>query len=1030
MECTIVRRSSEEGYAFFRWIANLVTKHYKLFVLLWALAFAGALVANQIWNANDVISFSQAASLPEDTPSAQAQRIIEQQFPGRVANDSATIVLVANDSTSEFYRWFASDLNDAIVSASQLGPGQNVTMRLRIGGNLTISERIEYMMDASNATIWNVYENLAYNLAKQLNGPVHLQVTFTESAAGIYWGLPASFLGTWLQTPPVAANATAYSATRAFINSTFPAQGQPWADASFDTFYREWRASFTNPITASLTPDARVQTAIDSALPIFLDSPFANATFPVSQKPFQLGMLSVFTPMNFLDHRTIVDYALSAFNTVTVARPPFFQELYANLPENANDSAIHAFAKDEALAYNLSATPLVLPVNVTRFYVSPDHRILLMAYEFTEGTSFTTADKRQPVKDDVLTMRNLVAKVKTAYGIQGAVYVTGNAPSTVDSERIFGGGAEFIATIVLVIVLIGLYFRSAVSPTFPILTIAIALMLANLFVYFVAVYLFSVDFTVTAVLETVLLAVGTDYSIFLVSRYRDERQDGRDRQEAVRNAVIWAGESVTTSGGAVMISFLALSLGTFPLLRSMGLTLGAAVTLALAIALTFIPSVLMLLGNRVFWPSGKRVTRKRPHDKAHWTATERYFHRAATTSMKHAKIILVAAVLITLPAMYVVLTDQPTYDFSAGAPVTESSQGLDAISASFGYGFVLPTDVIVQFPSPVLLSDGNVSVASMEAVDNLTHRIVQVDSGVKSVESPTDPQGASVDYRNLSTMNQAQRDTVLTAMKPYIGKDNATVRLVLVLTNTPFSREALATVDRLRNEIPQITSTQAGLSGATVYVGGVSAVLNDVRHSLDHDLQIMAVVVITGLFIVLLFVLGSVLIPIRAILTILLSISWTLALTITLFHLWMDLDVIFILTLALFVMAMGLGMDYDIFIITRVREEVAKGKSDPEAIAEATTRTGGIISACGIVMAGAFFTLMLSPSPLLKEIGFALAFAILLDSMVVRIYLVPAIMVLAGKYNWWAPGPLQRVRREDKASEAARANEPEDPKGP
>lgn len=1018
-----MRRSSEEGYAVFRWIAGFVTKHYRLLVILWVLAFAGGLVANQIWNVNDVISFNQAASLPEDTPSAQAQNIIDLQFPGRVANDSATIVLVANDTTVEFYRWFATDLNDAIVAAAQLGPGQNVTVPLRVGGNLTIGQRIEYMEEASNATIWSVYENFAHKLVTQLNGPVHLQVTFTESAAGIYWGLPAYFLGTWLQTPPSAANATAYSATHAFMNATVPTQGLPWASDSFDTFYQQWLTSFANPATASLGPDVRAETAITWALPTFLDSPFANATFLASQKSFQLGMLSAFTLTNFTDHRVVVDYALGAFSTVTVARLPFFQDLVANLPENANGTAIRSFAKDEALAYNLSATPLILPVNVTRFYVSPDHRILLMTYAFTEDTSFTTADKRAPVKDDVLVMRDLVAKLKTAYGIQGSVYVTGNAPSNVDSERIFGGGAEFIATIVLVIVLIGLYFRSAVSPTFPILTIAIALMLANLFVYFVAVYLFSVDFTVTAVLQTVLLAVGTDYSIFLVSRYRDERRDGRDRQEAVRNAVIWAGESVTTSGGAVLISFLALSLGSFPLLRSMGLTLGASVTLALAIALTFIPSVLMLLGNRVFWPSGKKVTRKRPHDTAHWSATERYFHRAATTSMKHAKVILIVAVLITLPAMYIVLTDQPTYDFSAGAPVTESSQGLDAISSSFGYGFILPTDVVVRFPSPVLLSDGNVSVVSMVAVDNLTHRIVQVDSGVKSIESPTDPQGASVDYRNLSTMTQAERSAVLTAMKPYIGKDSATVRLVLVLADTPFSRGALATVDRLRDEIPQIASTEPGLNGATVYVGGVSSVLNDVRHSLDHDLQVMAIVVITGLFIVLLFVLGSVLIPVRAILTILLSISWTLALTITLFHLWMNLDVIFILTLALFVMAMGLGMDYDIFIITRVREEVAKGKSDPEAIAEATTRTGGIISACGIVMAGAFFTLMLSPSPLLKEIGFALAFAILLDSMVVRIYLVPAIMVLAGKYNWWAPGPLQRVHRGDKISRAAEAQE-------
>jgi RND superfamily putative drug exporter len=240
---------------------------------------------------------------------------------------------------------------------------------------------------------------------------------------------------------------------------------------------------------------------------------------------------------------------------------------------------------------------------------------------------------------------------------------------------------------------------------------------------------------------------------------------------------------------------------------------------------------------------------------------------------------------------------------------------------------------------------------------------------------------------------------------------------MLTFTDPPFSIAALDAVDRIRGDISTIQASDPTLAASQIYLGGVSPILSDVRSNMNRDLTIMALVVIAGLFLVLLFVLGSVLIPIRAILTILLSVSWTLGLTILVFHVWRGYDIIFILPLALFVMAMGLGMDYDIFIITRIREEVSRGKKDSEAIAEATTRTGGIISACGIVMAGAFATLMLNPSPFLQEIGFALAFAILLDSMVVRIYLVPAIMVLAGKSNWWAPGPLQRVHLEDKAKE-------------
>jgi RND superfamily putative drug exporter len=115
--------------------------------------------------------------------------------------------------------------------------------------------------------------------------------------------------------------------------------------------------------------------------------------------------------------------------------------------------------------------------------------------------------------------------------------------------------------------------------------------------------------------------------------------------------------------------------------------------------------------------------------------------------------------------------------------------------------------------------------------------------------------------------------------------------------------------------------------------------------------------------------------------------------------------------LILFIVLMGLGMDYDIFLCTRIREEVAKGKSDEEAITTAVKSTGGIITICGVIMAGALGTMMFSTLGMLKQFGFALFFAILLDAMIVRIYLVPAIMVLLKKWNWWAPMGLQRVRR-------------------
>jgi RND superfamily putative drug exporter len=160
-------------------------------------------------------------------------------------------------------------------------------------------------------------------------------------------------------------------------------------------------------------------------------------------------------------------------------------------------------------------------------------------------------------------------------------------------------------------------------------------------------------------------------------------------------------------------------------------------------------------------------------------------------------------------------------------------------------------------------------------------------------------------------------------------------------------------------------------------------------------------------------VLGSVLVPIAAIISIALSISWTMAVTMLVFQFVVGMPVLWLMPLILFVILMGLGMDYNIFIITRVREELSKGVPDKVAIKKTVERTGGIITICGLIMAGTFGTMVLSSMGMLQQFGFALLFSILLDAFIVRIYLMPAILVVGGKYNWWAPGGLQRVKREE-----------------
>ncbi len=248
-------------------------------------------------------------------------------------------------------------------------------------------------------------------------------------------------------------------------------------------------------------------------------------------------------------------------------------------------------------------------------------------------------------------------------------------------------------------------------------------------------------------------------------------------------------------------------------------------------------------------------------------------------------------------------------------------------------------------------------------------------------------------------------------MHQSIGIDNRTALITVVLEDGPMTSRSLGTVAELRALMVDTITQFPLLSSAEIYVGGSTAVIYDLKIDLDEQFRTMELLVVIGIFIVLLIVLGAVLLSLFAILSILLSISWAFAATVVLFGHGLGEPILWLIPLILFVMLMGIGMDYNIFILTRIREEIHKGRSDKDAIRESLDWTGGIITALAVIMGSAFAAMMISSTMMLKQMGFALAFAIMLDAMVVRTYIVPAMMTVLGKWAWWAPGRLQRERR-------------------
>jgi len=188
-------------------------------------------------------------------------------------------------------------------------------------------------------------------------------------------------------------------------------------------------------------------------------------------------------------------------------------------------------------------------------------------------------------------------------------------------------------------------------------------------------------------------------------------------------------------------------------------------------------------------------------------------------------------------------------------------------------------------------------------------------------------------------------------------------------------------------------------------VGGSSGGILDTRNVFDSQFNSVVPTVAVGVALVLLLVLGSLFLPVFAVLSVLMSIVWTLAATKFVFGALYNFQILFITPFFLFVTLLGLGMDYNIFILTRIREEATKGKHLNDAIVGAIEQTGAVITAAAVILAGSLGALMLSSDLFLRQLGFAFAYSILIDALIVRTYLVPAVMSKMGKWNWYNPVP-------------------------
>ena len=688
--------------------------------------------------------------------------------------------------------------------------------------------------------------------------------------------------------------------------------------------------------------------------------------------------------------------------------------------------------------------------------------------------------------DEVPTIRGLVSDTVSGMTLTGELvtYVTGNDAITYDTETSSSEDMKKIdpISIMLILVLIGLFFRSFVASATPPAVVggAYAIMLCLLF------FLGGVMdiFYITPVIMLVsMLGAGCDYSIFVIARYREERKLGLDKEAAVRESVKWAGESITTSGMSVIIGFGVMSFCSFSMISSMGIVLALGIVIALLAALTLIPSILFLAGDRIFFPSKVETYQDGSKSMNGWYGNwsrrgTRYFRSTARHSMKYAKPIVIAAILFTVPMAYIMATEEGSYDMISTMPPGEAKDGVNIITETIGGGFIMPSYVVMEYDQKIADVDQNTKDLTWETAfelktpiyimkdlelmgrDNISavispsmylylelptvQYITSGPSAIPTIITDLKALGLSqaqaeeavqiivmlgdstYKYNNGVSSNWGQAYRYDAFRSGYISDNGMYSKTTVIMTDEPMSNTSMKTIGEIREFYSEFVKDDITLIPGTVvvtatWVTGSAAMTYDISQIVSGEFTIIEIIVILLIFLLLFFVMKSYLTPIRALATIIMSIIWTIGITHILFSFILGIPVLWMVPIILFVVCLGLGMDYDILLTTRIRENVVKGMTNDEAIEHALEKSGAVITICGLIMAGTFFTLTTSSAPMLQEFGFALGFAILIDALIVRTYIVPAIMHLMGDLNWRGPkflGGKVSAAKAEKAQEA------------
>ncbi|WP_395109741.1 MMPL family transporter [Actinomadura sp. SCN-SB] len=649
--------------------------------------------------------------------------------------------------------------------------------------------------------------------------------------------------------------------------------------------------------------------------------------------------------------------------------------LRERFPEASGGSAVAVFAVQEgqrverhrpaiqAALARMARKPHVKAVAdpFTPGTVSPDGRVAYATLTFDRPSTELGWEPLEEVAGTLKPVRDA-----------GAMAELGGEAAFINAKPV-NSGTELVGVLAALVVLI-VAFGTVAAALLP---VALALVTVGAGVATIFVFAGTMDVSTSAptVGAMIGLGVGIDYALFIMERYRQNRAGGQDNAAALSDAMASAGSAAVLAGGTVVLAMGALLLTGLGMIASAGVGTALVVLFAVATALTLLPALLSLLGDRV--DAWRLPGRRRAAKPAERTAWWRFAHHVSGKPWPY--LIAASAVLLTLAAPALRM-ETAFPDAGDEAPGASHRRAYELLAEGFGPGINGPL---------LIVADLRATGASVSAIAER----VAADPGIATVGEPR---------------SSAAGDTVV---------------LPAVPTTAPTDPRTSQTLDRVRDVLP-----------AGVTVAGLTATTDDVSRQLSDTLPIFVGAVLLASFLLLMMVFRSVAVPLKAVVMNLLSIGGAYGVVVAVFQ-WGWLGGLFgleetyqiasPLPVVFFAVLFGLSMDYEVFLLSRIREHYDATGDTAESVARGVASTGRVITSAALIMTVVFLGFVANPHPMVTMLGLGLATAIVLDATIVRMVLVPATMALLGRANWWLPGWLDRLLPRVGTAEIAPEPEPE-----